>query len=67
MRWSHRKGKGKVVCQGKSRQLRMEEVDKRGGKVGESEKGGVSSVGNQCRDWRRRREEEACRLEKREE
>jgi hypothetical protein len=43
--------------------MRMEEVDKRGGEVGESEKGGVSSVENQCRDWRRRREEEACRLE----
>jgi hypothetical protein len=50
MRWNHSKGKGKVVCQGKSRQMRMEEIDRRGGRVGESEKGGVSSVVNQCKD-----------------
>jgi hypothetical protein len=50
MRWSHGRGRDEVICQEKSRQMRMEEVDRKAGRVGEKEKGEMCSVGKRCED-----------------
>jgi hypothetical protein len=54
MKWSRRRGKSEAVCQETNRQMSMEQVGRRAGKVGERERGEVCSVNTRCKDWPRK-------------